>query len=115
MMGACLIYSIRRGNDHVATMEIRPDLRRKGDPFIAQLRGSENYDVDIDVQNAVEKWLSRQGSYPFLGTKVSGPMPYSEDRWANLWSPFREVNVDRKLALEPEDIHRAITELSRYA
>ncbi len=113
-MGACLIYSIRRGNDHIATAEIRPDLRRKGDPFIAQMRGPENIDVDVGVWNTVEKWLSRQRDYPYLGSIGLGPISYDKERWANLWSPFRAANIERKLALDPESIYRALGELSRY-
>ncbi len=114
MMRTCLIYSIRRGNDHVATLEIRSDWRKERAPYISQLRGPYNDDVDEDVFNAASKWLARQGNYPFAGFKQSGYFPFDEQRWAALWDPFRSANPERKLRLEPFHLDRGIMELSQY-
>ncbi|MGI9407640.1 MAG: PcfJ domain-containing protein, partial [Hyphomicrobiaceae bacterium] len=113
--GACLIYSIRRGNAHVATVEIRPHWERKGQPAVAQLRGPDNEDVGEDITHAVTQWLSRQGRYPFAGSGQLARMPFNEQRWAKLWAPFQDAKDDRKLAIQPLQVHRALEKLSRYA
>ena len=112
--GACLIYSIRRGNAHVATVEVRPHWQDKGQPTIVQLRGPENDDVSEDVSRAAEQWLSRQGRYPFLGTGQLARMPFNEARWCDLWSPYLNALGDRRLRVQPVDFHRALEDLSRY-
>lgn len=114
MTGACLIYSIRRGNDHVATMELRPHWEENGRPAIVQLRGPENDDVGADIAQAVKKWILRQGRYPFSGADQLSRMPFDQERWAKLWAPFFEAKGDRVRAIKPLEFHRSLDDLSRY-
>ncbi|MGI9521532.1 MAG: PcfJ domain-containing protein [Hyphomicrobiaceae bacterium] len=115
LSGACLIYSIRRGNQHVATLEVRPHWERQGQPVMAQLRGPDNDPVDEDIDRAVERWLARQGHYPFAGTGQFARLPFNSERWSALWAPYREEKNDRKLAIQPLQVQLALDELSRYA
>jgi hypothetical protein len=115
LTGASLIYSIWRGNAHVATVEVRPHWKQNGEPAIAQLRGPENDDVGDDISHAVTQWLSRQGRYPFAETGPLARMPFNGKRWARLWVPFQDAKENRKLAIQPLQSHRALDELSRYA
>lgn len=114
MTGACLIYSVRRGNDHVATMEVRPHWERKGQPSIVQLRGPENENVGEDITRAATQWLSRQGRYPYAGSGQLSRMPFNEQRWGKLWIPFLDAKGVRTQIVQPLEVNRALEELSRY-
>lgn len=89
--GECLIYSIRRGNRHVATMEVRANWARGGEPVITQLYGYGNGPADQGVVRAVTKWLGRQGRYPVSAPKSVADATVDSARWIALWAPFWEA------------------------
>ncbi len=115
LTGASLIYSVRRRNAHVATMDIRPRSDRSGQPVIAQLLGPGNAPVREDVMGAAKHWLSRQGPYPFVGAGALQHMPFNKQRWADLWAPFMVAKNVSGLDVQPLAIKRAIERLSLIA
>lgn len=86
--GDCLIYGIRRGNRHVATLEVRPHWGRQGAPVIAQLEGPSNGPASDDIRRAVDKWVSRQGRFPVTAPEQLATVQVDAARWISLWEPF---------------------------
>ncbi|MFM1815759.1 MAG: hypothetical protein RLZ98_2454 [Pseudomonadota bacterium] len=86
--GECLIYGIRRGNRHVATLEIRAHLGEGGRPVITQLEGPGNGPAADDVWRAVQKWLSRQGRFPVVSPRQLAGVAVNAERWVALWEPY---------------------------
>lgn len=113
--GACLIYSVRCGTWHAATLEVRPHWEKPGEPLIAQLLGPDNTPVDAGLLEAVEGWLARQGRYPFTGAAQLARMPYNTDRWAALWAPFHAACNHQGPAIQPLQFHRALGALAHLA
>lgn len=85
--GACLIYSIRRRNSRVATMEVVPVRGKERGAGIAQIKGERNATPDGDVFRAANAWLARRGRYPFAGMARS----LNEGRWREVWRPYCEA------------------------
>jgi len=94
--GECLIYGIRRGNAHVATLEVRSFLGRSGRPLVAQLEGPGNSPVNDSVARAVDTWIVRQGRFPALAPAQLAHVPIDEARWTALWSPYWEAHERTK-------------------
>lgn len=82
--GLCLIYSIRRGNDRVATLEIAPAPANPENAEIVQLQGSGNTMPGQDVWRAVQAWLAQRGGYPHAGAN----RVVHEGRWREVWQPY---------------------------
>lgn len=84
----CRLFSLRRGGQHVATIEVRPHPVHPGIPDIEQLRGPDNEDVPLRVWQAVFTWLGKQGAYDLPdGRGTSGAQP-NPRTWAQLWQPL---------------------------
>jgi hypothetical protein len=116
--GACLIYSIRRGGQRVATMEIAP---RQGAPAIVQLLAAGNMNAGEDVWRAANGWLSKQGEYPMVAHGAMAQMPVIPNRWEAIWRPYWEARPSFKAYLvEPSMrtlvyLHQDMNALSRLA
>ena len=113
--GECLIYSIRKGAKSVGTVEVLPHWSIDGKPHIAQLRGPRNEDVGDVIRSVVNRWLSRQGPYPLVGSHWLSRLPSNDDRWASFWSPYRNAKGDCKLLTRPAEIHHALKQMAQYA
>ncbi len=114
LSGICLIYSIRRGNRHLATLEVRPRSLRDGNPRIIQLRGPHNAAVDEDVCHAVDIWLVRQGKYPFVTDGCFSQHPINPQRWQALWEPYLEFVGLGQQAIHPRPLKLALDRLATY-
>ena len=119
--GDCLIYSVRRGNDHVATMEIGPSHCKNGGSLVRQLLGPYNEEVDESLWRAVEKWLKRQGRYPFVAAGNFKLADFQSDRWRQLWAPYWESKGCsagpslKTMIAQPRLMHQALDNLVCYA
>lgn len=85
--GHCLIYSIRRGGQRMATMEIAP---REGTPVITQLLAASNTTAGEEVWNAARAWLSNQGAYPVAVQHSIAQTAVIASRWESVWRPYWE-------------------------
>ncbi len=112
-IGECLIYGIRRGNDHVATMEVGPKWRGNGEPTIVQLAGPYNDNPDESICRAADTWLRRQGKYPFVKRGSSQGIPLDKARWEKLWAPFKsdKGNVRCVRRLDPNNMYSRLERL----
>jgi hypothetical protein len=111
-MGSCLIYSVRRGGTHVATLEIVPASARSCGARIVQLRGPENCDPADEVVRAARLWLSRRGRYPAaIGGDVRH-LPIRQDRWKAIWQPFCDDKPQfRRHLLRPQTQAHALARI----
>ena len=112
--GECLIYSIRKGTKSLATVEILPPRSNDGKPYIAQLRGPRNEDVDARIRSVVKTWLSRQGPYPLVGNHWLSRLPSDDHNWTSFWSPYEDAKSDCKPSTQPVEIHHALLQLGQY-
>jgi hypothetical protein len=116
--GACLIYSIRRGSQRVATMEIA---RGQRTPVIAQLLAAGNTQASEDVWRAANSWLSKQGEYPIAARDAIAQVPVVPGRWQAIWRPYWESKPRFKACLaEPTmrtvvDLRQDMNALARLA
>jgi hypothetical protein len=83
--GQCMIYSIRRGGQRVATMEIAP---RGGTPVITQLLAASNMAASEEVWSAARGWLSNQGAYPVGIQHAIAQTAVVTSRWEAVWRPY---------------------------
>ena len=116
--GESLIYSVRRGNKHVATLEVKQDYTMDGTAVIAQLLGPHNEEVDISILHAVQSWLRRQGNYPYIQAGKYTLAGFDSTRWDALWAPYWEAHGDsrtvasRAVQLQPIQLHHALRGLA---
>ena len=85
--GHCLIYSIRRGGQRIATMEVAP---RGGMPVITQLLAASNSAAGEEVWTAARSWLSYQGAYPAGVRHSIAQTAVIAGRWDAVWRPYCE-------------------------
>jgi hypothetical protein len=96
--GSCLIFSVRRGEQRVATLEVAR--RQGGAPFICQLLAAGNTDVPEEVRRASTVWLGRQGAYPSAMGDALAEMPIISSRWEAIWTPYAQAKPYLKVRLE---------------
>ena len=87
--GRSLIYSVRRGERRVATLEVVAD--RRGVPTINQLLGPHNRQTPCDVKRTADAWLARRAKCPLskpVDTPIFGAAPIADQRWREVWKPF---------------------------
>ncbi|MEL6872304.1 MAG: PcfJ domain-containing protein, partial [Pseudomonadota bacterium] len=92
-VGRCRLFSVRRGSQRVATLEVQPHDFHPGKPVVTQLRGPGNEDVPDRVWAAVFTWLGRQASFDLPSNEDwhGQPEPMAH-AWQSLWRPYwREV------------------------
>ena len=115
LLGSCLIYSVRRGDKHIATLEVRSDSEDQRRPFICQLLGPANREVDPPLRDAVQQWLVRQGDYPSVKSYSPTSLPLDPERWSGLWQPYFEDKAPSPSAFEPRLLQANLDALSRLA
>lgn len=119
--GECLIYSVRRGNKHIATLEVKPNHAMDGTAQVAQLLGPHNEEVDEPIRRAVDSWLKRQGDYPGGGRDNYALAGFMAERWAELLAPYWQAkgkpatSSGLPIAQQPILMHRALQALACYA
>jgi PcfJ-like protein len=94
--GVSLIYSIRRGGQRVATMEIAPG---QAAPVIVQLLAAGNTKAGDDVWRAANGWLSKQGEFPMVARDAIAQVPVIPSRWEAIWRPYLEAKPQFKACL----------------
>ena len=100
--GHCRIFSVRRGNRRVATLELRWPNHRVGRPIINQLLGHSNVAVDREVYLAVSDWLAQNQKLicaPIVGIDNS----LDESRWNAFWRSYIEEKGERAAVTERPD------------
>jgi hypothetical protein len=96
----CLIYSVRRGSNRIATLEVRA---HGGVPRIWQLEGPGNTAADPAVWRAVDTWLAEQANL-FIATPASiARLSVDATRWKALWLPYVTAKGAKSVALDRPD------------
>ncbi len=85
----CRLFSIRRENEHVATLEIGPHSREAGMLAITQLKGRHNMAAGLDVWQAAYAWLASQSGLRRLPPRIPPERRLDEDAWRQLMGPYR--------------------------
>lgn len=116
----CRLFSLRRGGQHIATLEIVPHNREIGVLAIGQLKGRNNASATLDVWHAAYRWMALQRrlfQIPLgLGTK-----PPDDAIWGALMAPYRSARAGAPwLPASVEDeriaaIEAGLTSLARDA
>jgi len=116
--GQCRLYSVRRGAEVRATVEVRLD--DNGVPRICQLCGPANAKPDEQVLAAVHSWLLEVAAWPGAGASFRGE-GLSGDRFAlAIWAPFAQA-IAESTGLAPlaapaiEEVERELQQLRRFA
>ena len=86
--GECLIYSVRRGNQRMATLELRWSKGRHRAPVINQLQGYANQPVDRDLRRAVDAWLVGHGGVMPATPSFIDNVSLDTTRWKAFWQPY---------------------------
>lgn len=89
----CRLFSIRRNNKSVATIEIGFHRMEDNVLTITQLKGRRNVPVGTEIWQAAYAWLAEQ---PNLMKDNSLPRVFRSVRpdqsvWGNLWTPYRKA------------------------
>lgn len=120
--GRARLFSIRRGESRVATLEIQPHPNHPGRPIVVQLRGRDNAEVPDDIWRLVFLWLAKQRSYDLpVQQQQAGPMTPDEARWERLFRPYLlSVGEDELIAMRPTAttltrLHACLDRLERLA
>lgn len=85
----CRLFSIRRGSEHVATLEIGPHAREAGMLAITQLKGRHNMAAPLDIWQAAYAWLASQSGLRRLPPRVPPERSLDEEAWGQLMAPYR--------------------------
>jgi hypothetical protein len=85
----CRLFSVRRGQEHVATLEIGPHAREAGMLAITQLKGRHNMAAPLDVWQAAYAWLAAQSGLRRLPSRNPPQRTLDEDAWRQLMAPYR--------------------------
>lgn len=101
--GHCRIYSVRRGNRRLATLELRWPNHRMGRPVINQLLGHSNVAVDREVYLAVGDWLA-QNQKLVCAPVISGVVDHlDETRWNAFWKSYIAEKGEQAIVTERPD------------
>ncbi|MEL7048204.1 MAG: hypothetical protein AAFO75_04435, partial [Pseudomonadota bacterium] len=90
----CRLFSIRRGQHRVATLEIGPHPREAGVLAVTQLKARHNMPASIEVWQAAHAWLSSQAGLKRLQSVVGPERPFNIKLWNELIEPYRQARND---------------------
>lgn len=118
--GNCVIYSVRKAGQRVATMEIRWVYGHNRPPIVNQLRGYANAVVTDEVRKAVAEWMKGQDAFMFDSPHMIGNLPIDETRWRAIWTDYIAqkgscVVPERPSGQLLQSLSRDVAMLSRYA
>ncbi len=85
----CRLFSVRRGLQRIATLEIGPHPREAGVLAITQLKARHNMPASIEVWQAAHAWLSDQPGLKRLQSVVGPDRPFDVHLWTELLGPYR--------------------------
>lgn len=85
----CRIFSIRRNNEHVATLEVGPHSREVGILGITQLKGRHNMAAPLNVWQAAYAWLAEQNGLRRLPPRIPPERGLDATTWRQLMLPYR--------------------------
>ena len=86
--GQCRIYSVRRGNRRIATLELQWPRNRRGRPFINQLLGHSNVAVDREVYETVTDWLAQNKNLLCEAPVAGYERHLDATRWKTFWQGY---------------------------
>ncbi len=84
----CKIFSVCRGRQRVATLELRWPNHRIRRPVINQLVGHSNAAVDRDVYVAVCNWLAQNQNLVGARDAAGFESDLNEARWQSMWGNY---------------------------
>ena len=96
----CFIFSVRRGAQRVATLEVR---WHGGRPRIWQLEAPGNMAAPKAVWEAVGQWLAQQDGLAMATSAHVAEMSVDATRWKALWLPYVNAKGSKALALDRAD------------
>jgi hypothetical protein len=85
----CRLFSIRRGDSRVATLEVGPHPREVGVLGIWQLKTRHNMPAPVEVWQAAYHWLAQQRDLKRLPPLVSAERGFDAETWRALMAPYR--------------------------
>lgn len=85
----CRLFSVRRGDSRIATLEIGPHPREVGVLGIWQLKTRHNMPAPLDVWQAAYQWLAQQKELKRLPPLVAGERAFDSETWRTLMAPYR--------------------------
>ena len=118
--GHCRIYSVRRGNRRVATLELQWPGNRGGRPYVNQLLGHSNVAVARDVYEAVTDWLARNKNLLCEAPVAGYERNLDATRWKAFWQSYtaeksaQVVKADRPDGYLIARLSREVDILSSY-
>lgn len=86
--GRCRLFSVRRGEQHVATLEVIAHSREQGVLTIGQLKGPGNAPAPLDIWQAALRWLAAQPRLLQMPPIAPQP-PVDALAWHDLLAPYR--------------------------
>ena len=86
----CRLFSVRRDNEHVATLEIGPHSRETGMLTITQLKGRHNMAAPLNVWQAAYAWLAGQNGLRRLPQRIPPERRLDTTTWRRLMLPYRQ-------------------------
>ncbi len=86
----CRLFSVRRHNKPVATLEIASHPRETAFLTITQLKARHNMPASIDVWQAAYAWLASQKGLKNRPTPSGNGTHFDEARWHELMRPYME-------------------------
>lgn len=85
----CRLFSIRKGNTPVATMEVAQHPREAGVLTITQLKSKHNMPASTAVWQAAYAWLAVQSGIRRLPPVITTAHPLDQELWTHLMQPYR--------------------------
>jgi hypothetical protein len=94
-LGSCRLFSVKKNNQRIATLEIAQHEREAGILAIRQLKARHNMPAPSDVWQAAYAWLSHHAELrrvpPLTATKSLNAM-LDQDAWRRVLEPYRETH-----------------------
>lgn len=86
----CRLFSVRRGSQRIATVEIGPHPRETGVLAITQLKARHNMPAPVEVWQAAHAWLATQTRLKRLPPMLAPERPLKAETWDELMTPYRQ-------------------------
>ncbi|MCH9806407.1 MAG: hypothetical protein K0U74_01620 [Alphaproteobacteria bacterium] len=87
----CRLFSVRKDENHVATLEIGPHQRENGVLAITQLKARHNMPASIEVWQAAHAWMAQQTGLKRLPPMIAPDRPLNQKTWRRLVEPYRQA------------------------
>lgn len=108
--GECQIFSVRKGEIRLATMEIRRHGQRKAYGII-QLQGPGNSRVPEPVPSFARSWVERYSNDPASALVADDEeFTIAPAAWRQLWSPYADAKGWNGLEATPASLDKLLAE-----